>query len=475
MRVAVSSSGYADAAGALLDANQLGATWFGGLVDRLSVGGFAGDDSFAGAWAATYDESAASVMECFAELVGALGNLSLLTEVSGLNHRRADEASIIVRPGLYVGGSSSHALGDRSVTVAAPVLPSALGGDDGNAPWWWDKAFDAVEGLVWPDADCSRLRSVGEEWRVAAGRLEQLVSQVDVASHLLSEQRSPEIADALATLADVRAAVEQLVMSMRELGDGCRDHADEVEKHRDMIIEIGKDFLVEAGITQVVTWGLTPFTGGGSQAAGQSVQAARIAMYAAKFKKVIASLPEPTRVQRARVDAAVRDVSDHLGQGLTRPWQGSIRAAATRRLPELNDRLDRALVDTDLGVAKLPWWTGPVRATQWVLIAAAFVGALWLGALAIVGDLQLPDVPTYDVGSVPLPTLLLGGGVLLGILLALVCRGLVALTARSKARSANRKLRAGIREVAQQLVVEPVETELRAYETVRTGLATVLK
>lgn len=188
-----------------------------------------------------------------------------------------------------------------------------------------------------------------------------------------------------------------------------------------------------------------------------------------------ASLPEPTRVQRARVDAAVRDVSDHLGQGLTRPWQGSIRAAATRRLPELNDRLDRALVDTDLGVAKLPWWTGPVRATQWVLIAAAFVGALWLGALAIVGYLQLPDVPTYDVGSVPLPTLLLGGGVLLGILLALVCRGLVALTARSKARSANRKLRAGIREVAQQLVVEPVETELRAYETVRTGLATVLK
>lgn len=305
MRVAVSSSGYADAAGALLDANQLGATWFGGLVDRLSVGGFAGDDSFAGAWAATYDESAASVLECFAELVGALGNLSLLTEVSGLNHRRADEASIIVRPGLYVGGSSSHALGDRSVTVAAPVLPSALGGDDGNAPWWWDKAFDAVEGLVWPDADCSRLRSVGEEWRVAAGRLEQLVSQVDVASHLLSEQRSPEIADALATLADVRVAVEQLVMSMRELGDGCCDHADEVEKHRDMIIEIGKDFLVEAGITQALTWGLTAFTLGGSQAVGQSAQAVRIAMYAAKIRKVLDSLKDATATVLTKVQHAV--------------------------------------------------------------------------------------------------------------------------------------------------------------------------
>jgi hypothetical protein len=79
-----------------------------------------------------------------------------------------------------------------------------------------------------------------------------------------------------------------------------------------------------------------------------------------------------------------------------------------------------------------------------------------------------PDVPA--VWGLPVPTLMLLGGIGLGVLLALVCRVLVAATARSRARRADQRLRAGIHEVCQELVIGPVETELAAHREVRSGL-----
>ena len=62
-----------------------------------------------------------------------------------------------------------------------------------------------------------------------------------------------------------------------------------------------------------------------------------------------------------------------------------------------------------------------------------------------------------------MPTLLLLGGIGLGLLLALVCRWLVALTARSRARAADKRLRDAISEVSEELVVKPIEAELASY------------
>ncbi len=74
-----------------------------------------------------------------------------------------------------------------------------------------------------------------------------------------------------------------------------------------------------------------------------------------------------------------------------------------------------------------------------------------------------------------MPVVLLLGGVVLGLLLALLCRFLVAATARSRARSADRRLRSSIRSVADELVVTPVHTELAAYDEVRERLARALR
>lgn len=182
------------------------------------------------------------------------------------------------------------------------------------------------------------------------------------------------------------------------------------------------------------------------------------------------SLPEPTGVQRARVDTAVRRLADEVSFGLRPPWAHAIRSASTARLEELGDRLDHTLGSTDLGADRLPVWAGVVRVLQWLLLLAALVGGVWLVALAAAGFLQLPEVPTPELAGIPLPTLLLLGGVGLGVLLALVCRVLVAVTARRRARQVDRRLRAGIHEVARDLVVEPIEREVAAYEEVRRGL-----
>ena len=94
------------------------------------------------------------------------------------------------------------------------------------------------------------------------------------------------------------------------------------------------------------------------------------------------SVPPPTQVQRARVDAAVRGVADDVGSTLTRPWQDAVRRASVAHLDDISDRLDLGLAQTDLGATRLPWWAGLVRVLQWVLILAAAAGAVWLAVLA---------------------------------------------------------------------------------------------
>jgi hypothetical protein len=187
------------------------------------------------------------------------------------------------------------------------------------------------------------------------------------------------------------------------------------------------------------------------------------------------SVPQTGHVQRARVDTEVRALADDLSEGLARPWADAVRRASVSRLPDLGDRLDGALAGTDLGVQRIPAWAGAVRLLQWVLIAAALLGAVWLGGLAAMGYLQMPQPGTPRLHGVPLPSGLLIGGVLVGVLLAAVCRLLVSVTARHRARAADQRLRAAVSKVSHELVIEPVQAELQAYTTVRAGLATALK
>jgi hypothetical protein len=186
-------------------------------------------------------------------------------------------------------------------------------------------------------------------------------------------------------------------------------------------------------------------------------------------------MPAPTQVERARVDTELRALADDVSKDLSRPWAGAVRQATLARHDDLNDRLDRALGETDLGADRIPVWAGLVRVLQYVLIISALVGAAWLALLAFGSYARLPEPPTPEVWGFPLPTLLLLGGVLVGVLLALVCRWLVSRTAKSRARRADKRLRDAISEVSAEVVVAPIQAELASYAEVREALAVALR
>jgi GTP-binding protein EngB required for normal cell division len=173
-------------------------------------------------------------------------------------------------------------------------------------------------------------------------------------------------------------------------------------------------------------------------------------------------LPGPSAVQRARVDSALRTLTDHATRGMPEPWPGVVRRVAVDATAELPELLDRTVAGTDLGIERRPRWWMLAGLLQAVLAAAAVAGALWLLALFVLDWLRLPDPPMAHVGQVPLPTVLLVGGVLAGLLLALLSRRLAAAGARRRARTARRRIGERVEQVADERVLAPVEAELAA-------------
>jgi GTP-binding protein EngB required for normal cell division len=186
------------------------------------------------------------------------------------------------------------------------------------------------------------------------------------------------------------------------------------------------------------------------------------------------SLPAANRIQKARGGTCVRDLADSVSHNLGRPWAQAVRRGSLAHSAELTDRLDRAVTTAELGVGSVPLWCRAVRVVQWLLLLAALGGAAWLGTLAVMGFLKVPQPDTAKYAGVPIPTWLLVGGVVLGVLLALLCRVLIGIGARSRARRAERRLREAVAEVVDELVMVPMNAELAAYERAREGLQRAL-
>ncbi|MCA0146995.1 GTPase [Blastococcus sp. LR1] len=188
------------------------------------------------------------------------------------------------------------------------------------------------------------------------------------------------------------------------------------------------------------------------------------------------SLPPTGAVEAARVATAVREVREDVGDGLSAAWRDELRRTAEDREQWLADALDQAVAGADLGPDRVPLWQRAAGSLQWLLLVVALAGALWLLALVLLGFLQLDDVvPLPRVEGIPLPTLLLVGGLLAGLLLALICRPLVALRARRRARTAERRLTAAVREVAEAEVLAPMAEVERDAERFCAAVATAAR
>ncbi|MET4078418.1 GTPase [Janibacter sp. UYMM211] len=182
------------------------------------------------------------------------------------------------------------------------------------------------------------------------------------------------------------------------------------------------------------------------------------------------SIPPPTRSARAAVDLAARRLGEHAGQGLPTRWADAVADAAAPYDERLADELDQSVLRTSLR-GRDPLWWGLLGALQLLLAAAAVVGLLWLVVIAVAGWLQLPDLPTYDIGPFATPFVLLVGGLIGGLLVAGLGRVMARAGARRRGAAADKRLREAIREVADRVVVEPVRAVLARHRRAREAVA----
>ncbi|MER5645940.1 ABC transporter [Streptosporangium sp. NPDC002524] len=176
------------------------------------------------------------------------------------------------------------------------------------------------------------------------------------------------------------------------------------------------------------------------------------------------SIPVATVVQRSRMDTAIREAAGAAAAGLPAPWAAAVRQAARSRGDELEDGLDRAVATTSLGVSRRPLWWRLAGLAQWLVLATMLAGVIWLLALVALDYLRLPQLYMPTVGELPWPTTLLIGGVLLGLLIALLSRVAAWLGGRRRARKAAKALRSSVDKVGRELVLVPMEEELTRYQ-----------
>ncbi|MBD2758422.1 50S ribosome-binding GTPase [Yimella sp. cx-573] len=180
------------------------------------------------------------------------------------------------------------------------------------------------------------------------------------------------------------------------------------------------------------------------------------------------SLPPASPAALASVDLATRRLGERAAEGLPMPWADSVYDAANPAGDDLRDSLDQAVLGVPLRDRDPIWWS-VFSVLQWLFAAVAIAGLLWLLMLAGLGAAQIQiDVPTW--GWMPIPVLMLAGGLILGLLLAALSRFLARRGAARRAEKARRRLRAAVAEVGEREVIAPVQEVLAQHRATREAL-----
>lgn len=185
------------------------------------------------------------------------------------------------------------------------------------------------------------------------------------------------------------------------------------------------------------------------------------------------SLPVAQPAQQAKVLHALRVFGDSVAGEAPDPWHTSIRDAARSTSHELTDALDTAVTRTNLETGRRSWW-GMVALLQWLALAALAGGLAWLGVLAVLGFLQLPVIDIPRVDGFPVPTLLILGGALAGMLLGVIAALFARWGAARRAGRVRRRLLASCAQVAEDVVVQPVQDEVERCNSFRSAVLAVV-
>jgi len=180
------------------------------------------------------------------------------------------------------------------------------------------------------------------------------------------------------------------------------------------------------------------------------------------------ALPRPTPVQRSRSDAAVRAFTDATVAGGPKAWIAQVRAVSNSAANRLPNALDRAVGDVNVDIEHRPRWWQVIGFMQQLLTLATLAGLGWLAALAAGRWLALPDIPTPEIGVLPVPTVMVIGAVVLGILVSLLARLFSRTGARRRSALVRRKLHDAVTATVSKEVISPVSAEVARFEAFRT-------
>lgn len=177
-----------------------------------------------------------------------------------------------------------------------------------------------------------------------------------------------------------------------------------------------------------------------------------------------------TDVSVIGVRHAVTVLADQAAGGLPHPWPQRLHAAAVAATDGLPGAVAKAVDRVDVHqVRRRAWWRAAGLLGS-LLEAAALAGLLWLAALAVAAWFRLPEPGLPMVRGVPLPSLLaLGGGVAV-VVLSWVRRRVVRLGARRHRGQILDRLERAVHRAAQERVLEPLHTEIRAHADLAAAL-----
>lgn len=184
-------------------------------------------------------------------------------------------------------------------------------------------------------------------------------------------------------------------------------------------------------------------------------------------RRPLADLPGPGRsaASAPRADLAMRDYAESVAADLEAPWPATVRTAAMAQREPLLDELRSSVGSAAIRAGQAPRWWAIFSWLQRLLAITAIVGLVWLLVVAVLGGFFQFDTepllpPTPEAEWMPLPSALLIGGVLLGLVLGVLVQFPLGLGAKRRAREARKSIEQAIESVGDARVVEPVEAAL---------------
>ena len=202
--------------------------------------------------------------------------------------------------------------------------------------------------------------------------------------------------------------------------------------------------------------------------------AARLRGQAPAHKLMASAAGHAGQAQRSDIDNAINVFANEVGGSLPEPWSRTVRAAARSRADEAQAALGTAVAQGLPPRDKVTGWWRLIALAQWLLLALALVGLVWIVLILAIGGSSGPHQKSSlinDVSLAPWLGVMVVALLLLGWLISSWCQNMVVLAADREREQAVRDILARIADVTNDLVVVPVGRELSDYERYRTELA----